>query len=147
MTDAEKYKYPLPSGKRYKIYLRDKFTCLKCLCDDPSKLTLDHIVPVSEGGSDALTNLQTLCKKCNGLKANSTIDYRSLGCKYSNGHIQTVIRYPFVGLHPAYKPHLKEYEDQDHYNETREIKSIWFGGDAEGLFKLKVNYATSKNTP
>jgi hypothetical protein len=32
-------------------------------------LTKDHIVPKSKGGSDDLSNLQVMCIKCNGKKA------------------------------------------------------------------------------
>lgn len=43
--------------------------CAKCGQRKP--LTKDHIVPVSEGGSDDISNLQPLCRK--GVR---TIDYR-----------------------------------------------------------------------
>lgn len=32
------------------------------------KLTKDHIVAISDGGSDAATNLQPLCRECNTSK-------------------------------------------------------------------------------
>lgn len=35
--------------------------------------TRDHIIPRSMGGTDALENQQTLCKKCNERKGSSTI--------------------------------------------------------------------------
>ncbi|MCY4649954.1 MAG: HNH endonuclease [bacterium] len=40
-------------------------------------LEIDHIVPQVAGGSDAFKNMQTLCRTCNGRKADQTIDYRS----------------------------------------------------------------------
>lgn len=34
----------------------------------PTRLTLDHIVPLSEGGSNATWNIQPLCSLCHALK-------------------------------------------------------------------------------
>jgi 5-methylcytosine-specific restriction endonuclease McrA len=40
--------------------------CVRCGVTFPvGALTLDHIVPVSKGGANALTNLQLLCEPCN----------------------------------------------------------------------------------
>ena len=33
--------------------------------DDGATLHVDHKVPVSKGGTDELSNLQTLCSDCN----------------------------------------------------------------------------------
>jgi 5-methylcytosine-specific restriction endonuclease McrA len=58
--------------KRKRVFVRDGWKCLRCGEDDKEKLTLDHIVPVSRGGSDEDENLQTLCKRCNEMKGNKT---------------------------------------------------------------------------
>jgi len=34
-------------------------------------MTKDHIVPMSRGGADCLSNLQTMCKPCNECKGNN----------------------------------------------------------------------------
>lgn len=48
--------------------------CLKCgSCD---RISIDHVVPLSQGGSNDITNLQPLCFACNSGKRNRTIDYR-----------------------------------------------------------------------
>ena len=54
---------------RFDIFKRDNFRCRVCgasPANDP-KVTLhvDHIIPVSMGGNSVLSNLQTLCSKCN----------------------------------------------------------------------------------
>lgn len=41
----------------------------KCVCcGSKEKLSVDHIKPVSKGGTDDITNLQILCKSCNSSK-------------------------------------------------------------------------------
>ena len=50
-------------------------TCLWCGANDVA-MTKDHIVPVSKGGSNAVTNLQPLCKSCNSRKHTKTMDLR-----------------------------------------------------------------------
>lgn len=45
---------------------RDGAACAKC--GSTEKLTVDHIVPMIRGGSDDLSNLQILCKRCNSSK-------------------------------------------------------------------------------
>lgn len=48
-----------------------------CLaCGQHTALTEDHIVPLSAGGTDAITNIQPLCRPCNSTKGTQTIDYR-----------------------------------------------------------------------
>ena len=48
--------------------------CLACGCDDPP--TIDHIVPVSRGGTNTVDNVQPLCGDGNNRKGTKTIDYR-----------------------------------------------------------------------
>jgi 5-methylcytosine-specific restriction endonuclease McrA len=52
-----------------KVYKRDGRRC--CNCGSTERLTIDHIVPRSRGGSNALDNLQVLCHDCNQAKGNS----------------------------------------------------------------------------
>jgi 5-methylcytosine-specific restriction endonuclease McrA len=57
----------ISSSKRERIYKRDGRRCMWCGRKD--NLTIDHIVPLSKGGSNDDENLQTLCKSCNQDKA------------------------------------------------------------------------------
>jgi len=45
---------------------RDGYMCRHC--GVVSGLAIDHIIPLSKGGSDDLENLQFLCKSCNSSK-------------------------------------------------------------------------------
>lgn len=54
-------------SKRLAIYLRDGCACVYCgfNVEQGAKLTLDHLRPHSQGGSNSETNLVTCCKACN----------------------------------------------------------------------------------
>lgn len=62
---------------REEIFERDEWFCQECLRGGViTVVTLtgalagicDHVIPISEGGTDARRNLQTLCKKCSDEK-------------------------------------------------------------------------------
>lgn len=57
---------------RYNVLKRDNFQCQLCgaTAKDGAKLHVDHIIPVSKGGKTIMSNLQTLCDRCNIGKSN-----------------------------------------------------------------------------
>lgn len=53
------------------------YRCLRCGKREPDiKLTVDHIIPTSRGGTNYIDNIQPLCGECNSSKGTNTIDYR-----------------------------------------------------------------------
>ncbi len=51
----------------------------KCLCcGRHRKLTADHVIPVSKGGTSNIDNIQPLCGPCNSKKNAGTTDYRKI---------------------------------------------------------------------
>jgi 5-methylcytosine-specific restriction endonuclease McrA len=50
--------------------------CLAC-GDTEAVLEADHVVPLTKGGSDEISNIQPLCGSCNRKKFVNIIDYRS----------------------------------------------------------------------
>lgn len=52
----------------------DKILSSKCIiCEKQENITLDHIVPISRGGSHSIGNIQPMCLECNTKKINKTM--------------------------------------------------------------------------
>ncbi len=64
------------TAKEWKVLCRKYDN--KCLCcGKKKKLTADHVVPLSKGGTSNIENIQPLCGTCNSRKGNrSSADYR-----------------------------------------------------------------------
>lgn len=62
----------IPVSLRYKILKRDGFCCRYCGLSAADKVVLhiDHIVPLSKGGTDDEDNLCAACESCNLGKSN-----------------------------------------------------------------------------
>lgn len=54
--------------------------CVQCGCDaselEGGGLCKDHVTAIYQGGSDAIDNIQPMCRNCNSTKGAETIDYR-----------------------------------------------------------------------
>jgi hypothetical protein len=60
----------IPREMKDEIFLRDDFTCQFCdLVLPREELTIDHLVPLADGGLDEPTNYVTSCRACNQRKA------------------------------------------------------------------------------
>lgn len=59
---------------RFRIFMRDGFKCRYCGRSPPEvELHLDHVVPLSRGGTDDESNLCAACQACNAGKGNSDL--------------------------------------------------------------------------
>ncbi|MBD2209206.1 HNH endonuclease [Calothrix sp. FACHB-156] len=66
----------IPIEVRKYVFQRDKYQCQSCgKTALETDLTIDHIIPLSRGGQNDMSNLQTLCNICNQKKSNN-IDLR-----------------------------------------------------------------------
>jgi hypothetical protein len=66
----------LPSRLRYQILSRDNYACQACgaRAENGALLEVDHIYPVSRGGTNEPENLRTLCRTCNRGKGDKIYD-------------------------------------------------------------------------
>ena len=56
----------IPLTTRREVFAHDGWACV--YCGSKRRLELDHIQPISKGGTDDRCNLQTLCRTCNRRK-------------------------------------------------------------------------------
>ncbi|MEA5537290.1 HNH endonuclease [Crocosphaera sp. XPORK-15E] len=60
---------PIPKSVRDYIFQRDNYQCKSCgKKQQETILNIDHIIPLAKGGSNDMSNLQTLCQPCNQQK-------------------------------------------------------------------------------
>ena len=59
----------IPPVVRSYVFERDKYQCQSCgKTNEETELNIDHIIPLAKGGSNDISNLQTLCRSCNQKK-------------------------------------------------------------------------------
>ena len=59
----------IPPEVRNYIFQRDNYQCCSCgKTEKQTTLEVDHIIPITNGGSNDISNLQTLCRGCNQKK-------------------------------------------------------------------------------
>lgn len=59
------------NGAKLRVLRRDGYTCTYCGSNGSGvELEIDHIIPVSKGGSNHIANLTTACRSCNQSKSN-----------------------------------------------------------------------------
>lgn len=71
---AKKRSRYISSSVRVDVLKRDNYRCVFCgATAQETQLQIDHIIPFSKGGNNELSNLQTLCVKCNRGKSDRSI--------------------------------------------------------------------------
>jgi hypothetical protein len=66
----------LSKKTRFEIFKRDSFNCRYCGSGtaNGSILNVDHVIPVSKGGTNDMENLVTSCFECNSGKSNRSLN-------------------------------------------------------------------------
>lgn len=125
-------------AKRMKIYVRDKYQCQYCSVKigkpyfdaklqrnrplEVKDLTLDHITPKAQDGSNHPSNLVTACMKCNQKKANKTPEQARMPLRtqihdVTNIGLDKIMLCKYVEHRKEWLPYL---ESQDGFKEIIE---------------------------
>lgn len=72
LFDDPRYDLPFPYVKWGIVLDACNYTC--SICGKSGKMVIDHIVPLSRGGTNDIENLQPLCHSCNVKKRNYTME-------------------------------------------------------------------------
>jgi len=108
------------SFSRFNVHLRDSFKCQYCGTQDKyNDLTMDHILPRSQGGKATWKNIVTACKPCN-TKKNDTIWKPKSKPREPNSYQLAALRsrLPFYVKHESWLDYLPNGE----FNETVSIR-------------------------
>jgi 5-methylcytosine-specific restriction enzyme A len=57
---------PISPAVRSYVFDRDGHQCR--ICGATENLAIDHIIPLAQGGTNDISNFQTLCQSCNSRK-------------------------------------------------------------------------------
>lgn len=75
-----KYGVSYTQISRVDVFNRDNWACVYCGINvvrskeyKPNQATIDHVIPLSKGGTHTMDNVVTACQKCNSVKNNTTV--------------------------------------------------------------------------
>jgi hypothetical protein len=104
LKDHVKISYSNNNFTRRALVKRDNSHCMYCNKKlSPSQVTIDHVLPKSQGGATSFSNCVVACHFCNNKKANRTPEQASM----------VLLKKP---IHPSFSNNFLN-EPQDHWND------------------------------
>jgi len=94
------------SLSRINVFRRDNYECQ--YCGSSRQLTLDHVVPRSQGGKDSWENLVTACQDCNTKKGNTPLEKTGMSLRnkpFRPSYIMFLSNFT-SRVHDAWRPYL-----------------------------------------
>lgn len=102
----------LTKKMRYEVFKRDKFTCQYCGRTAPDVvLEVDHIHPVSKGGTNDILNLVTSCKDCNRGKGDRTLSDDSVVKKQQEQLLELADKREQIDMMVQWKEELSNLDE------------------------------------
>ncbi len=132
---------PLSKKVRFEVFKRDKFSCQYCGKSAPSVvLEVDHIDPVSKGGSNDIFNLITSCFDCNRGKTDKKLDDDSAITKQKNQLDMLQERREQITLMFNWRKELNKLDDNlaSMVVDYIEVKMIPFTLNDSGINKISA---------
>jgi hypothetical protein len=106
----------IPPVVRFEVFQRDNFRCIYCgATKEETKLVVDHVIPVRDGGTNDMGNLATACQPCNAGKAARSVILPAEGEVVGRGRAKLAarwlphLRHAFVNVEPAEAPYEKHF--------------------------------------
>lgn len=84
-----KYRKSISNKRRFMVLKRDGYTCQYCGRKAPDVvLNIDHILPLSKGGTSMINNLITTCRDCNNGKGKQTLEDEPSGIQWETSLLE-----------------------------------------------------------
>ena len=141
--------------KRKKILEKTRCRCGRCGKDlDTTTMTVDHVIPLSKGGTNETSNLVALCDKCNQAKSNYVLNpieyFRYLDNVYleklKRTHGEYLEKVNWFSKRNMFSEDMYEYNEAGKivkYTYTKEDRKAIKSGDGK-VFRDKVNSRMEK---
>lgn len=101
---------PIPPKLRFAVLERDSFKCVYCgRGGENLQLQIDHVIPVSAGGTNELNNLVTSCADCNQGKGKKKLTSLATTDSRKWQHIDQVLHAQQRELLSRHSAYLDEY--------------------------------------
>jgi 5-methylcytosine-specific restriction endonuclease McrA len=105
---------PIPLSRNY-VLMRDRYTCQYCGKQEFKHMTIDHVIPKSQGGKSTWENLVCACRQCNNRKNNRPPREASMSlrAKPERPHFKYRLYIQLQEIPEEWRPFLEEHYPQE----------------------------------